>query len=76
MPGYPIQKSMPQRLFAPQHGLSQLITSFIAVESQGIRQLLFVAYDLLYLLPVRQRTSFSGEYRSRTDDLLRAKQAL
>ncbi len=48
---------MPQRLFAPQHGLSQLITSFIAVESQGIRLLPFFTYQFLYLLPVRQRTS-------------------
>ena len=28
---------MDQRLFAPPHRLSQLITSFIASESQGIR---------------------------------------
>ena len=35
--GYPIRKSTPQRLFASQHSLSQLITSFIAVMSQGIR---------------------------------------
>ena len=63
-------------LFAPQHSLSQLITSFIAIESQGIRQLLLIAYENLLLLPICQRTFSSGEYRSRTDDLLRAKQAL
>ncbi len=39
---------MPQRSFAPQHSLSQLITSFIAIKSQGIRQLLFVAYENFY----------------------------
>ncbi len=37
IPGCPIRKSADQRLFAPTHGLSQLITSFIASESQGIR---------------------------------------
>ena len=47
-PGYPIRKSVPQRSFAPQHGLSQLITSFIAIKSQGIRQLLLVAYEKFY----------------------------
>ena len=61
MPGYPIRKSILKRLFASQYGLSQLITSFIAIESLGIRQLPFVAYNLLYLLPVRQRTSFLVE---------------
>ena len=33
-----------QRLFAPHRSLSQLITSFIAVVSQGIRQLLLITY--------------------------------
>ena len=37
MPGCPIRKSLDQRLFAPTQSLSQLITSFIASESQGIR---------------------------------------
>ena len=37
MPGCPIRKSSDQRLFAPSRSLSQLITSFIASESQGIR---------------------------------------
>ena len=36
-PGCPIRKSPDQRLFAPPRSLSQLITSFIASESQGIR---------------------------------------
>ena len=35
--GCPIRKSSDQRLFAPTRSLSQLITSFIASESQGIR---------------------------------------
>ena len=37
MPGCPIRKSSDQRSFAPARSLSQLITSFIASESQGIR---------------------------------------
>ena len=36
--GCPIRKSRDQRIFAPTPGLSQLITSFIASESQGIHQ--------------------------------------
>ena len=35
--GCPIRKSTGQRIFAPHRGLSQLITSFIASVSQGIR---------------------------------------
>ena len=34
--GCPIRKSTHQRVFAPTHGLSQLVTSFFASESQGI----------------------------------------
>ena len=34
--GCPIRKSMLKRVFAPGHGLSQLVTSFVASESQGI----------------------------------------
>ena len=36
-PGCPIRKSADQRSFASPRGLSQLITSFIASVSQGIR---------------------------------------
>ena len=35
---------MDQRLFAPTHGLSQLITSFIASVSQGIRHAPFPTF--------------------------------
>ena len=35
--GCPIRKSAGQGIFAPNRGLSQLITSFIASMSQGIR---------------------------------------
>lgn len=40
--GCPIRKSVPMRVFAPQHGLSQLITSFVASESQGILHVPFL----------------------------------
>ena len=36
-PGFPIQISMDQGSFAPPHGFSQLITSFIGSQCQGIR---------------------------------------
>jgi len=42
--GCPIRKSTPRWLFAPQCSLSQLITSFIAVKSQGILHLPLIAY--------------------------------
>ena len=48
--GCPIRKSADQRLFAPPHSLSQLITSFIVSESQGIhRTPLLTFFYLLYL---------------------------
>ena len=37
--GFPIRKSTDQSLFAPPHGLSQRITSFIASQRQGIHQM-------------------------------------
>ena len=43
-PGCPIQKSTGQKLFAPNRSLSQLITSFIASESQGIHHMPLVTY--------------------------------
>ena len=41
MVGCPIRKSADQRPFAPSRGLSQLVTSFIACESLGIRHVPF-----------------------------------
>ena len=38
-----IRRSPDQRLFAPPRGLSQLTTSFIASQRQGIRHIPFVA---------------------------------
>ena len=43
--GCPIRKSPDQRLFAPPRSLSQLITSFIASESQGIPHALLVTFS-------------------------------
>ena len=45
-PGCPIRKSPDQRLFAPPRSLSQLITSFIASESQGIRHAPLLTFSL------------------------------
>ena len=44
MVGCPIRKSPDQRLFAPSRSLSQLITSFIASESLGIRRTLLSTF--------------------------------
>ena len=46
MPGCPIRKSSDQRSFAPTRSLSQLITSFIASESQGIRHAPLLTFSL------------------------------
>ena len=44
---------MGQRLFAPNHGLSQLITSFIACKSLGIHRTPFVTFMPL-LIPKKE----------------------
>ena len=43
LPGFPIQKSAGQRIFAPNRSLSQLITSFIGSQCQGIHPAPFFA---------------------------------
>ena len=55
MVGCPIRKSQGQRSFAPHPGLSQLITSFIACESQGIRHAPFPTFSLDFLLFLTSR---------------------
>ena len=60
MTGCPIRKSADQRSFAPTRGLSQLITSFIASESQGIRHVPFLAF----FRRAEPRFPFSGEPRT------------
>lgn len=42
--GFPIRKSTSQRLFAPNRGLSQLITSFFGSWCQGIHPMLLLAW--------------------------------
>ena len=49
VPGCPIRKSPDQRSFAPTRSLSQLITSFIASESQGIRHAPLLTFFQTYL---------------------------
>ena len=44
VPGCPIRRSAGQWLFAPDRGFSQLITSFIASESLGIRHAPFLTF--------------------------------
>ncbi len=50
MVGCPIRKSPDQRLFAPPRSLSQLVTSFIASESLGIRRTPLVTSLIIILL--------------------------
>ena len=54
-PGCPIRKSLDQRSFAPPQSLSQLITSFIASESQGIRHAPFFTFLIHSLTLACQR---------------------
>ena len=42
--GFPIRKSPDQRLLAPPRSLSQLVTSFIVSESQGILHTLLITF--------------------------------
>ena len=53
--GCPIRKSPDQRLFAPPRSLSQLITSFIASESQGIPRTLLVTFSIFLVMILRSR---------------------
>lgn len=50
MVGCPIGKSPDQRLFAPPRSLSQLITSFIASESLGIRRTLLLTFLTYFVI--------------------------
>ena len=55
MLGCPIRISTDQRLFAPPRSFSQLITSFIAWESQGIHHVPFlIFFSLLSLIQIFQ----------------------
>ena len=60
VPGYPIRKSTDQELFPPPRSLSQVITSFIASESQGILHAPLLTFFVFYFCcisnPICQRT--------------------
>ena len=65
--GFPIRTSPDHRLFPPPRSLSQVVASFFVSESQGIHHTLLITFlltyivlfDILYLLPICQRTLFS-----------------
>ena len=59
LPGCPIRKSADQWPFAPTRGLSQLITSFFASESQGIPYALLVTFSIYLLVFSIYNTHFS-----------------
>ena len=50
IPGCPIRRFTDQGLFAPPRDFSQLITSFIASESQGIRHAPFLTFVITHTL--------------------------
>ena len=56
--GCPIRKSLDQRLFAPTQGLSQLITSFIASVSQGIRHAPFLTFFAFFVIAYKECSSY------------------
>ena len=84
--GLPHSEIFGLTLVAAPRSLSQLTTSFIASRIQGIHRVpliyLYALIYLFYITPICQRTflvssdKHCGEYRSRTDDLLLARQAL
>ena len=66
--GCPIRKSAHQRVFAPTRGLSQLVTSFVASESQGILHVPFSPFLLLRLLTLRQISVVRRAQKAHTPD--------
>ena len=58
--GCPIRKSADRWPFAPPRGLSQLVTSFFAVKSQGIPCAPFVTYSILLVVSLRSHRFFCG----------------
>ena len=62
MVGCPIRKSSDQRSFAPTRSLSQLITSFFASESQGIRHSLLLTS--LFFLALSYSCIFNPKYNN------------
>ena len=58
MTGCPIRRSADQRLCAPPRGFSQLVTSFIASESLGIRRAPFLTSGAAHPLTGRRAYTF------------------
>ena len=50
---------MHQRSFAPKHGLSQLITSFIACKSLGIHRTPFVTFYAISHYEYRNKNEYT-----------------
>ena len=59
--GCPIRRSADHRSFAPSRGLSQLVTSFIACKSQGIRHTPLPTFFARTCLPLEGRGRRRGE---------------
>ena len=62
--GFPIRKSADQFIFADPRGLSQLITSFFASESQGIPRVPFLTFFYHYRLLLGKVCFFYSDRRS------------
>ena len=70
MTGCPIRKSPGQGLFAPNRSLSQLITSFIASESQGIHRL-HLTFSLMSYMPTFRHCCLKANILTRALDCLK-----
>jgi hypothetical protein len=69
--GFPIRKSVGQRLFAPHHSLSQRTTSFIASYRQGIHQM-----PLCHLIALISNAHLAREIRAAVGVAVRPSRAL
>ena len=66
--GFPIRKSAGRWIFAPNRSLSQLITSFVGSQCQGILLVLFLAWplclNLLELFEIVRLSSFDDTHKN------------
>jgi hypothetical protein len=69
--GFPIRRSVGQRLFAPHHSLSQRTTSFIASYRQGIHQM-----PLGHLIALISNAHLARELEAAVDTAARPSRAL
>jgi hypothetical protein len=69
--GFPIRRSVGQRLFAPHHSLSQRTTSFIASYRQGIHQM-----PLGHLIALISNAHLARELEATVDTAARPSRAL